>query len=257
MQANTLLANPPRTIAGPATPFQVSQYRYYTTIIKTKRAPSDYYTCLNLLILPKNQPSPYLTIIPGPIAQYTQSDITIPFAPDDIESIIITPQSGTWELDEFILKPQSHPQQLLFRNLYHTESPYLEPLIPFKPLGPEVKAQYELEYQQLKDNIITTAIKTTTLGTFASFFLASPERSLAYSIGGTLGILYATLLQRSIDRIGPSPSTTPFIDTLARQLAIAIIAASALSHYETAISTDRSLFFFALAGFFASRAGYF
>ncbi len=263
MPSTNILVNQPKHILSPATLRKYHPKHYYTVVIKVKNPPTDDYTDLNLLIIPKESSAhlPLLTYVKGPIGHYTQTDITVPYSPKEIDSVIVTPQSGKWELDEFILKPETATEApLVFRSVYSSHSPYLEPLAPFTPLSPEVKAKYDQEYVDLKRMIMETAVKTTVLGTVACYFLTTHERALAYGLGGMLGVVYASLLQRSIDRIIPSATNTPntnYLDTLARQLAVAVVAASTLTHYKTAIAADHTIFFFALAGFFATRAGYF
>jgi len=196
-----------------------------------------------MLVVTKNNDAS-LHVVQGPIVHRTITSINLPTKPDEISDIYVTPQSGTWQLVEVELQNTDMSKPMVFRDAFNSQSPYLQPLTVVLPQDPQLTAINNDEYEQFKEYILMTACKTTTIGTMASYVLASPDKSYAYLIGGTVGIIYAAMLQGSTN-----PPT--------RLLFVFTCAAAAMTHYNTQIHADNRILLFAFIGFLMTRVGYF
>ena len=254
----------PHAIIAPKTlinPTKVPVYPFKISI-KAIEPPSDLYTSLNLLIIAKDN-NVSLHQIHGPIGHYTEHAVSIPFEQENIDKILITPQSGKWGLEEVQLKQFGTSllanKPLIFRDYYKNKSPYLDPLFPFLELPLNFKEKSDEEYKILKDKILITAVQTTSIGSVAAFYITGQEKAFAFAIGGLLGLTYALLLQESVDRLRVDQNDVKVVTLRAtlRQLLIFSVAANIIVQYKHVMDGDNSLFIFAIIGFFLTRLGYF
>ena len=221
----------------------------YRIRIKTSKPPTDPYSAINLAFQ-TNSDDVSLHEVSAPFTQnHTHAYIHTPINPYDIKHILISPQRGEWQLDEVELYT-SLTDSILFKNTFNDKTSTLV-LPPYKSLD-HMKEVYDEEYRQLKEHIILTAAQTTSIGTLITIAFTTREQAIAYAIGGSLGILYAIMLQRSID----GNIQSPLFSAISRQLIIATIAAAILSQNEHLVATDSSIFLFGVLGFITTRIGY-
>lgn len=118
----------------------------------------------------------------------------------DVATILLSPSSGDWEVDEVTMETQ-YESIMFIKNDRDFEGTctYLPWMIPSKE-----KIQAGLrEYQTVKREINATHALLTGLGVVGMHALHAPEDvSSVFAIGGLAGLAYQGLIQMEIDQVG-------------------------------------------------------
>lgn len=172
----------------------------------------------------------------------------------DVVSVIAAPETGSWGLAEITVQQKTFMyNDIIGGRDGDTE---LAALLtkPRQVITNEMKARWDLEYQQLKESILAGTLQLTVAGSAITTAAVGYEKGCAFAAGGALAVAYALLLQWEIDTIG---SKTNASFAVVRLACIFGIAVALVSEYHDHIAKDNSLFILGLIGFMSHKASIF
>lgn len=224
----------------------------YSVTLQTYKLPQNWYSGINICILGKNNTAFLHRIQPYPIIQKGRPHTTTFDAHDvgDIDAIIVAPETGSLALDEVQVAVPSreiHSRFLCGEEIgghhSHEGAAFLKPM--FK-LTPEKKAEYDLDYLNMKNALNFGTLQLAVLGSVLTGCALGLPKALAFSLGALLSMSYFQMLQYEVDRIGEKHS---FLPSVARLAVLFATAGAIVAHYHNDIIQDNSYFIIGFLGF--------
>jgi hypothetical protein len=211
-------------------------------------------TNLNICIINKDKIA-YLTSL-----EYNDNydDIYTLNGPDiEISNILISPSEGIVSIEDFTIdKVDNNYTKSYYFPFYDTiDANKIDNVACLtydkynkRYGGSGEKEVNDIEYNIIKEKIVTSTVELTLFGSLLTAYITSMEKGYAFALGGFLGTLYVKLLEIGVDNVGKQYLSLIF-GQFTRLTFLFGLSASLIVKYNSKISEDKYIFVFGLLGF--------
>jgi hypothetical protein len=259
MVITTNMVNTMRLKIAPLSASSTSASVTYDLIIRTQSTNANAFARANVCLVNDKQETCFLQSVspfPVPFTKHMPTRVTF-LGPSigDITHLMIAPEDrAIWRVDSAILRIGEDPSVAPVTFVPSADDP-LHVFVPAPPRPTEEqRAQWNMEYCKLKNDLMDGAFLTAATGTIVTDVALGMDKALAYAMGGSLGLMYSAMLHYEMDHIGANNHNhNNKVNGVTRFATLALTAGAIVRFWSAQIQEDNLYYVLGVLGFLSYK----